>query len=94
MFTAQLAIVESVVQLASELAIDPQALMRAISASSGKSFAVDMFRGAGSVEVIASGAAKPALTKDVSILRALVESDSLVLQAAEQFVKSMETASK
>ena len=93
-FTAQLAIVESVVQLASELAIDPQALMRAISASSGKSFAVDMFRGAGSVEVIASGAAKPALTKDVSILRALVESDSLVLQAAEQFVKSMETASK
>ena len=93
-FTAQLAIVESVVALASELEIDPQALMQAISASSGKSFAVDMFRGAGSVEVIASGAAKPALTKDVSILRSLVASDPLVLQAAEQFVKSMESASK
>jgi hypothetical protein len=53
-----------------------------------------MFRGAGSVEVIASGAAKPALTKDVSILRSLVASDALVLQAAEQFVKSMESASK
>ena len=93
-FTAQLAIVESVVQLASELSIDPQALMQAISSSSGKSFAVDLFRGAGSVEVIASGAAKPALTKDVSILRSLVASDPLVLQAAEQFVKSMETAAK
>ena len=93
-FTAQLAIVESVVHLAAELEIDPQALMQAISASSGKSFAVDMFRGSGSVEAIASGAAKPALTKDVSILRSLVESDPLVLQAAEQFVKSMETASK
>lgn len=93
-FTAQLAIVESVVALATELQIDPQALMQAISASSGRSFAVDMFRGAGSVEIIASGAAKPALTKDVSILRSLVDSDPLVLRAAEQFVESMETASK
>lgn len=93
-FTAQLGIVESVVELARELEIDPPALLLAISASSGKSFAVDMFRNAGSVEMIASGAARPALTKDVSILRSLVGGDPLVIQAAEQFVKSMETAAK
>ena len=93
-FTAQLAIVESVVELATELQIDPQALMQAISASSGKSFAVDMFRNAGSVEAIAAGAAKPALTKDVSILRSLISRDALVLKVAEQFVESMESATK
>jgi len=91
-FTAHLALTDSVAQLAIELEIEPAALMQAISASSGRSFALDMYRNSGTVAKIAAGAARPALTKDVGILRSLVATDPLVLQVAETFVKAMAQA--
>jgi len=91
-FTAQLALADSVAQVAIELEIEPAALMQAISLSSGRSFALDMYRNSGTVAKIAAGAARPALTKDVGILRSLVTSDPLVVEVAESFVKAMAQA--
>lgn len=90
LLTAQLALATSLMNVASELQIDQEALLQAISTSSGRSFAIEMFRNGGSAERMSSGAARPALTKDVNILRSIIENDALLLDVAEIFIQAMD----
>jgi 3-hydroxyisobutyrate dehydrogenase-like beta-hydroxyacid dehydrogenase len=90
LLTAQLALAASLVDVANELKIDQEALLQAISTSSGRSFAIEMFRNGVSAERMASSAGHRALAKDVKILRSILENDELLLDVAEIFTQAMD----
>jgi 3-hydroxyisobutyrate dehydrogenase-like beta-hydroxyacid dehydrogenase len=90
LLTAQLALAASLVEVASQLEIDQGALLQAISTSSGRSFAIEMFRNGVSAESMASSAGHRALAKDVNILRSIIENDELLLDVAEIFTQAMD----
>jgi 3-hydroxyisobutyrate dehydrogenase len=94
LLTAQLALAASLVNVASELKIDQDALLQAISTSSGRSFAIEMYRNGVSAERMASTAGHRALAKDVNILHSIIENDVLLLDVAEIFTKAMDAAEK
>lgn len=91
-FTAQLGLTNSMLEVADQLGIDRAAALQTLATSSGQSFALMTFARGGSVEMMARGAALPALAKDVRILESLVGSESQVVSVAEQFVKLMESS--
>ncbi|HBJ73005.1 MAG TPA: NADPH oxidoreductase [Actinobacteria bacterium] len=91
-FTAQLGLTNSMLEIADQLGIDRTAALQTLATSSGQSFALMTFARGGSVEMMARGAALPALAKDVRILESLVGSQSQVVSVAEQFVKLMESS--
>ncbi|MDO9486157.1 MAG: NAD(P)-dependent oxidoreductase [Actinomycetota bacterium] len=92
LFTAQLGLTNSMLEIADELGIDRAAALQTLSTSSGQSFALSTFARGGNVEMMARGAALPALAKDVRILESLVGADSQVVSIAEKFVKLMESS--
>ena len=90
LLTAQLALAASLVDVAKDLKIDYEALLQAISTSSGRSFAIEMFRNGVSAESMAATAGHRALAKDVNILRSIIENDELLLDVAEIFTHAMD----
>lgn len=90
-FTAQLGLVNEMLRLADVLQIDRAGALTALATSSGTSFALQMYARGGSVDSMAGSQARPLLAKDVCLLASMVGQDALVVEAAEQFVKLMES---
>ncbi|MDO8733294.1 MAG: NAD(P)-dependent oxidoreductase [Actinomycetota bacterium] len=90
-FTAQLGLTNSMLEIADQLGIDRAAALKTVMTSSGQSYALATFARGGTVDMMARGAALPALAKDVRILQSLVGSDPQVISVAVDFVKLMET---
>ena len=92
LLTAQMGLVNSMLDLADELAIDRAGALTALMTSSGASFALEMFARGATVTGIASGQARPLLAKDVRLLASMVGQDALIVAVGEDFVKLMESS--
>ena len=89
LLTAQLALVNSMLEVATHFDISRSELLNVIGVSSGRSFASEMFKSGATLEHLAAGAAGSALTKDVEILRSIVDSESEFLVVAQNFIDKM-----
>ena len=92
LLTAQMGLVNSMLELADEMAVDRSGALTAISTSSGSSYALEMFARGASVSGIAAGQARPLLAKDVRLLASMVGDQALIVAVGEQFVKLMESS--
>ncbi len=92
LLTAQMGLVNSMLELADEMAIDRTGALAAISTSSGSSYALEMFARGASVSGIAAGQARPLLAKDVRLLASMVGEQAAIVAVGEQFVKLMESS--
>jgi len=91
-FTAQLGLVNAMLELADVLEIDRSGALTALATSSGGSYALDMFARGGSVATMAGSQARPLLAKDVRLLASMVGDDALIVAVGEEFVKLMESS--
>ncbi|MDP2014256.1 MAG: NAD(P)-dependent oxidoreductase [Actinomycetota bacterium] len=92
LLTAQMGLVNSMLDLADQLEIDRVGAMTALSTSSGTSFALEMFARGSSVATMAASQARPLLAKDVRLLASMVGEEALIVSVGEDFVKLMESS--
>ncbi len=92
LLTAQMGLVNSMLDLADQLEIDRAGALTAISTSSGTSFALEMFARGSSVATMGNSQARPLLAKDVRLLASMVGAEALIVSVGEDFVKLMESS--
>lgn len=92
LLTAQLGLVNAMLDLADQLGIDRAGALTTISTSSGASYALEMLMRSSSVATLASSQARPLLAKDVRLLASMVGEESLIVTVGEDFVKLMESS--
>jgi 3-hydroxyisobutyrate dehydrogenase len=92
MLSAHIALANDAFAVADELGLDRAGLAQILRNGSGRSYGVEMFAGAGSLDILAQTQAGPTLTKDVRLLSALIadcQAGSVLLAPAQTMVAEM-----